>query len=70
MIQPTVVEIGNWMDSHGQKVGEHAQEFRFISIFLEVSLTKVLGCGVVVERISGCNHMTVCDISFPPLIRD
>jgi len=58
------------MDSHGQKVGEHAQVFELISISLEVSLTKVLGCGVVVERVSGCNHMTVCDISFPPSIRD
>ena len=64
MILPTVAEIGSWMDSHGQKVGDRAQVFRFILISLEVSLTKVLGCGVVVERISGCNHMTVSDISF------
>lgn len=63
MIQPIVAGIGNWMDSHGQKVGEHAQVFRFM-IALEVNLIKMVGCGVVVERISGCNHITVSDILF------
>ena len=30
---------------------------------------EMVGCGVVVERISGCNHMTVSDI-FAPSRRD
>jgi hypothetical protein len=28
---------------------------------LELGLTKIVGCGVIVERISGCNHMVVSD---------
>lgn len=31
---------------------------------LEPNLKKMTGCGVVVERISGCNHMTVSGFSF------
>ena len=69
VIRATVAEIGNWMDLHGRKVGEVAQVFK-VMITMKVDLMKMAGCGVVVERVSGCNHMTVRDSSFSPSRRD